>query len=353
MDPGGLSERRWQAILARRPLADDPFLYAVQSTGVYCRVGCASRRPKRENVACFDTNEAAERAGYRPCRRCQPDRQPGSSAQPGPAALVEAVCRLLEEAETEPSLAQLAAAVGRTPHYLQRLFKARTGLSPKQYARAQRARRLGEGLNHEARVTDAIMGAGYQSAGRAYADHDAMTPRQRQAGGQGVRIHHALASCDLGRVLVAGTARGICAIELGDDDAVLLDDLRTRFPLADIAPADAAFDAWLRAVLDCLDHPGQPVDLPLDLRGTTFQHRVWTALRNIPPGTTLTYGELATRIGRPGAARAVAGAVAANRLAVAVPCHRVVRGDGKLSGFRWGVGRKKELLRREAAEKRD
>lgn len=333
----------WQAVTMRDAGFDGRFVYAVRTTGVYCRPSCASRPKRRENVSFHPDALAAEAAGFRACLRCRPDE-----ARPDAALdeMVAAACQHIEAAETEPTLAQLSAAAGYSPYHFQRLFKERIGLTPKQYAKARRKLRLRDGLAGAASVTDAIYAAGYGASSRAYDDGDAlgMTPRSFRQGAKGERIVHAMAASSLGPLLVAATARGICMIEFGEEP-LLLQRLAARFPGAELAPADAAFADLVTRVVALVDAPGTTNEaLPLDIRGTAFQERVWQALMRIPAGETVSYAGLAERIGRPGAARAVARACAGNGIAVAIPCHRVVRGNGDISGYRWGVERKRALL---------
>lgn len=346
-------EARWAAVLHRDPGADGLFYYAVRSTGVYCRPSCPARRPRRENVRFHASCDAAERAGYRPCRRCQP-RHPAPGARH--AALVARACRLLERSEELPGLEALAAACGMSRFHFHRIFKRITGITPKAYAAAQRARRLHTALRRGGTVTAAIYDAGFGSSGRGYAAASAslgMTPGCLRAGGAGLTLRVAVGDCSLGAILVAASAKGICAIALGDDPDALLRELQDRFPKAELIGGDADFEQWVARVVGLVEAPALGLDLPLDIRGTAFQQRVWQALRAIPPGTTMSYAELAARLGAPRAARAVARACAANPLAVAIPCHRVLRTDGALSGYRWGVARKRALLAREAEERAD
>ncbi|MBB4266391.1 bifunctional DNA-binding transcriptional regulator/O6-methylguanine-DNA methyltransferase Ada [Roseospira visakhapatnamensis] len=341
------AEELWRAVVERRPLDDRSFFYGVTSTRIVCRPGCPSRRPARANVRFFDTVDAARTAGYRPCKRCRPDEPAGQ----GVRACLERACHRLATEEEEPSLAALAAEAGLSPAHFQRVFKAGVGVSPKGYARAARATRLKAALNRGERVTDAIYEAGFGGPAPAHAvarEHLGMPPSAWRAGGAGQVIRHAQADSDLGRVLVAATARGLCDIAFGDDDEALRAGLRARFPKATLEPADDSFAEAVAAVLALIEQPARGLDLPLDVQGTLFQRRVWDALRAIPAGETVSYAEVAARIGRPNATRAVAGACAANRLAVAVPCHRVVAADGGLSGYRWGPDRKRALLDREA-----
>ena len=345
-----VADPRWAAVAARDPAADGRFVYSVRSTGVYCRPSCPSRRARPENVAFHATPADAERAGFRPCRRCHPGR--ALPANPH-ARLVAGLCRLIEGAERAPTLAELAQRAGLSPFQLHRVFKAVTGLTPAAWARAQRARRVQHELGRADSVTAAIYDAGYNSSGRFYEDAGVvlgMTPRAWRAGGVATEIRFAVGECSLGSILVAQSARGVCAILLGDDPDSLLAQLQQRFPAAQLIGGDAAFENLVARVVGFVEAPRLGLDLPLDMRGTAFQQRVWQALRKIPPGETLSYAELAHRIGAPRAVRAVAGACAANPLAVAIPCHRVVRGDGGLAGYRWGIERKRALLEREAKD---
>ncbi|RDD96751.1 bifunctional DNA-binding transcriptional regulator/O6-methylguanine-DNA methyltransferase Ada [Paracoccus pantotrophus] len=343
------SDPRWQQVLARDTAADGHFVYAVRTTGVYCRPSCPSRRAKPGNVALYASPAEAEAAGFRPCRRCNPR---GASTAEANAALVAAACRLIEGAETPPSLQALADAAGLSPFHFHRQFKAATGLTPRAYAAAHRAGRLRDRLAQGASITGAIYEAGFGSNSRFYEGADGMlgmTPTAWRKGGAGAEIRFALAQCALGALLVAQSRRGICAIALGDDPETLLHDFQDRFPAAELIGGDAAFEALVARVVGFVEAPGIGLDLPLDIRGTAFQQRVWQALRQIPPGSTASYAEIARRIGAPRASRAVAAACAANDIAVAIPCHRVVRSDGALSGYRWGVARKRALLDREGS----
>jgi AraC family transcriptional regulator of adaptative response/methylated-DNA-[protein]-cysteine methyltransferase len=350
-DPFCTEPARWVALRRRDPRADGHFFYSVRSTGVYCHPSCAARPARPANVAFHATRAEAERAGFRPCKRCRPDLPPRGQRE---AALVAAACRLIEASDPPPSLAALAAAAGCSVHHFHRLFRRLTGITPKGYADARRQSRLQASLADGAGVTEALYDAGFNSSGRFYDAADAMlgmTPTAYRSGGAGELIRHAVGRCTIGCVLVAASGRGLCAILLGDDPAVLATDLAFRFPRARHAPADAAFAQTVAEVIRLVDDPAGAgaLSLPLDIRGTAFQRRVWEALRQIPPGATASYTELATRVGAPGAARAVAAACAANRHAVAIPCHRVVAADGALAGYRWGVARKRRLLQREQA----
>lgn len=343
------ADPRWAAVLARDAKADGQFFYTVRSTGVYCRPSCPARTPLPENVAFHDNAQAAERAGYRPCRRCKPD-QPSLAEQH--AATVAMLCREIERAEQAPSLAQLAERAGMSSFHLHRLFKAATGVTPKAYADAQRAQRMRQGLTAGSSVTAAIYDAGYASGSRFYEQADGrlgMTASEFKSGGSAqTEIRFAIGQCSLGAILVACSERGVCAIELGDDPQALAHELQDRFPQAQLIGGDAEFERLIAQVVGLVEAPDNALPLPLDVRGTAFQQRVWQALREIPAGKTLSYAEVAERIGSPTAVRAVAQACGANTLAVAIPCHRVVRSDGSLSGYRWGVERKKALLAREA-----
>lgn len=335
-------EARWEAVRTRDARADDHFVYAVRTTGVYCRPSSPARLPKRENVTFFASAQAAEAAGYRASRRAPGDH----------TALVARACRLIESAEMAPNLDELAAQAGMSPFYFHRVFKAATGLTPKAYATAYRARRLREELNAAGgTVTDAIYGAGFNSNSRFYETSEqvlGMRAREFRAGGVGAVIRFAVGESSLGSILVAQSQRGICTILLGDDADRLVRDLQDRFPRAELIGGDGDFEQLVARVVGFIEAPGIGLDLPLDVQGTAFQQRVWQALREIPPGETASYAEVAERIGAPKAVRAVAQACAANAIAVAIPCHRVVRRDGDISGYRWGVERKRELLRREA-----
>lgn len=342
---------RWEAVRRRDASADGHFYYSVRSTGVYCRPGCASRAARRENVAFYDSRPAAEAAGFRPCKRCRPDAPPPAAHR---AAIVAAACRAIESAETTPELAELACNAGMSRFHFHRVFKAITGVTPRAYAAACRARRLHAALSRAGSVTEAIYDAGFGSSGRFYAAADAllgMRPREFRAGGVGAVIRFAVAQCSLGAILVAATAKGICTIALGDDADRLVRDLQDRFPKADIVGGDRLFERLVARVVGLVEKPSAVADLPFDLRGTAFQQRVWQALRAIPSGATATYTQIAKRVGRPRAVRAVAQACAANPVAVAIPCHRVVRRDGGLGGYRWGIERKRALLAREAGSR--
>ncbi|MND49253.1 Bifunctional transcriptional activator/DNA repair enzyme Ada [compost metagenome] len=342
------SDPRWQAILARDPAADQAFVYAVRTTGVYCRPSSTSRLPRIDNVEFFDSAEQAEAAGYRPSKRRGADQTDVAEQH---RAQVTRACTLIESADPAPSLNQLAEQLKMSPFHFHRVFKAVTGLTPKAYATAHRARKVRTQLQQSATVTDALYEAGFNSNSRFYESSNArlgMTPGAYRDGGANTDIRFAIGQCTLGAILVAQSERGICAILLGDDPQALLNDLQDKFPKANLIGGDEGFESLIARVVGFIEVPGIGLDLPLDLRGTAFQERVWQALRAIPAGSTASYAEIAQRIGSPRAVRAVAQACAANALAVAIPCHRVVRSDGNLSGYRWGVERKRELLARES-----
>ena len=341
---------RWQAVLQRDPQAEGAFVYAVSTTGIYCRPTCTSRRPRRENVQFFDDWQLAEAAGYRACKRCAPN----AARTPDPALeAVKQACKLIEGADKAPSLSQLAEAVGFSPYHFQRLFKKTLGVTPKQYAKAVRLKRLRSSLQGEASVTKAIYAAGYESSSRFYEGASGalgMKPSDYQNGAEGILIRYAVVPSYLGWVLVAVTGRGICRIDFGDDPEILEMRLAANFPRAEIQADDPVITSIIAQTIAFLEAPGKGLELPLDIQGTAFQQRVWSALQQIQPGTTASYAEIAAQIGNPKAARAVAQACAANKLAVAIPCHRVVRGDGGLGGYRWGTQRKRALLDREASQ---
>lgn len=344
-------DERWQAVLRRDDAAEGRFWFSVATTGVYCRPSCAARQPRRENVAFYERREAAERAGFRPCKRCRPDLPPRAERH---RDLVAAACRRLTVAEIAPSLADLAEEAGLSPHHFHRIFKSATGVTPKQYAAAHRAGRMKEALEAGASVTEAIYDAGYGGNSRFYEQADArlgMTATSFKQGGKGVTIRYATAQNWLGPVLVAATERGICAILFGEDEKAMLDDLRRRFPTAHLEAAEpgSGYQAWIEETLTFMKAPNGRFALPLDLAGTAFQEQVWQALRAIPAGDTASYADVARAIGKPKSVRAVAQACGANPVAVAIPCHRVVRSDGGLGGYHWGIERKKRLLAREAA----
>jgi AraC family transcriptional regulator of adaptative response/methylated-DNA-[protein]-cysteine methyltransferase len=349
--PSVADDPRWARLVARDKTADGHFWYSVSTTGVYCRPSCPSRIANPKNVQLHDSLESAKATGFRPCRRCNPD---GPSIECENAALVAKACRIIEESEEEPSLEELADAIGRSPSYFHRVFKAATGLTPKDYAAAHRATKVRQGLASGNTVTEAIYDAGFNSSGRFYeqsTDMLGMTPSQYRAGGANEKIRFAVGQTSLGAILVASSTKGVASILLGDDPDELVRNLQDRFPKAHLIGADRDYEALVAQVVGFVEAPRIGLDLPLDIRGTAFQQRVWQALQEIPIGETASYVEIAQRIGSPKAVRAVAGACAANSLAVGIPCHRVLYKDGSLSGYAWGVERKRVLLDREAPRK--
>lgn len=346
-----VADPRWARIVARDKSADEQFWYSVSTTGVYCRPSCPSRHAKPENIQLHDSLQSARATGFRACKRCNPE---GPSLDAENAALVTKACRIIEESLDEPSLETLAETLDRSPGYFHRIFKAATGLTPKDYAAEHRAKKARQGLASGNTVTEAIYDAGFNSSGRFYekaAGILGMTPSQYRAGGADEEIRFAVGQTSLGAILVASSKKGVVAILLGDDPGKLVHDLQDRFPKARIIGADREYEALVARIVGMVETPGIGLDLPLDVRGTAFQRRVWQALQDIPVGETASYTEIARRIGEPKAVRAVAGACAANKLAVAIPCHRVVRNDGALSCYAWGVERKRALLNRELSRK--
>ncbi|MFO0775824.1 MAG: bifunctional DNA-binding transcriptional regulator/O6-methylguanine-DNA methyltransferase Ada [Nitrospiraceae bacterium] len=343
-----VADPRWAMVVARAPEASAQFVYSVSTTGIYCRPSCPARLARPEHVRFHENAREAERAGFRPCKRCTPTE---SSLQDRHLDIVTRACRMIERADEPVTLAHLAVHVGLSPFHLQRIFTKAVGMSPRAYARSLREQRIRAGLPHGRSITSAIFDAGYRSSSRFYAYTGAslgMTPTAYRTGGVGETIRVAVGHCSLGALLVASTEQGVCAILLGDEPDALLHDVQRRFPRAQFVGGDRAFERLVAQVVGLIDDPSRRVDLPLDIRGTVFQQRVWTALRGIPPGRTLSYRELATRLGVPNAVRAVASACAANPLAVAIPCHRVVRTNGDLAGYRWGLARKRTLLKKES-----
>lgn len=336
---------RWRAVQRRDACAEGVFLYGVKTTGIYCQPTCSARLPNRENVVFFAHRDDAEAAGFRPCKRCTPDAAPPGAAR---SAMIVRACQLIEKAEEAPALGDLAAAVGLSPSHFHRLFKASVGVTPKRYATALRDRRLKEQLATGVSVTTAIYDAGFNSSSRFYegaTERLGMRATHYRNGATGLFIRYALAESWLGWLIVGATERGVCAIEFGESAALLIDMLRERFPNAELQLDDT--DSWLAQVLDVVETPGKVLELPLEIQGTAFQQQVWRALQTIPNGETRSYTEVAEMVGRPAAVRAVARACASNKVAVAIPCHRVVRSDGELSGYRWGIERKRKLLERE------
>jgi AraC family transcriptional regulator of adaptative response/methylated-DNA-[protein]-cysteine methyltransferase len=352
---------RWRAVQTRNRGADGTFVYAVRSTGIYCRPSCPSRKPKREHVQFFALAQAAEQEGFRPCRRCRPRLARIRDAQ---IEAVAGVCRQIDahleggdadgSADVGLTLAGLSQSAGISSHQLERAFLRTMGITPRQFADSQRLRRLKQNLKRGANVTTAMYEAGYGSSSRLYERADAhlgMTPASYGKGGQGMQIEYTIAGSALGRLLVAATERGISALYLGTSDAELTSALRAEYPAAEIRPAQTVAGGlgdWTKKVLKHLRGQEPNLDLPTDVQATAFQRRVWEELRKIPYGATRTYSEVASAIGKPTAIRAVARACATNPVSVVVPCHRVVRGDGTLAGYRWGIDRKKTLLAHEA-----
>lgn len=342
------ADAKWTAVVARDTSCDGTFVYAVSTTGVYCRPSCPSRQANRVNVSFYDTAAHAEAAGFRACKRCKPN---DISHDTKNTVIVERACRVIETSQERPALAELAAAVGLSPFHFHRVFKSVTGVTPNAYALAHRQKRIRNTLATRASVTDAIFDAGYNSGSRFYASATealGMTPSAFRRGGTNTCMMFAIANCSLGAVLVAATKVGVSAVLLGDDAEALLRDLQDRFPNAELIGGDKDFNDTTAKVIGYVENPQDTFKLPLDVRGTVFQHKVWEALRKIPAGATATYSEIAAEIGKPAAVRAVASACAANPVAVAIPCHRVVRTNGDLSGYRWGIERKRKLLNRES-----
>lgn len=343
------AETCWRAVENRDAGTDRSFFYGVRTTGVYCRPGCASRRPLRANTVFFETAAAAQAAGFRPCKRCRPT---DGSAAARHVAAIEKACSLLRDSDEMPSLAELANAAGISRFHFHRVFKQITGTTPRDYARTHRLGQFGQRLAAGQPVAEAIYASGFGSSSRAYEDAPAalgMTPGARRRGGDGETIRFVTVSTPLGWALVAATERGICMTALGDDRDQLASALRQRFPAAEVIAEDREFGQWADRIVRFITAPERNLDLPLDIRGTAFQARVWRALQKIPLGKTMSYAEIASALGQPKAVRAVAQACAANKLALIVPCHRVIRSDGDLGGYRWGVERKRALLARERA----
>lgn len=346
-------EQRWDAVVRRDHAADGQFFYSVKSTGVYCRPSCAARQALRRNVAFHLTCAEAERAGFRPCKRCKPDQ---ASLLERQTALIAAACKSIEGAYDEPSLDALAQAAGMSRYHFHRTFKTVTGLTPKAYAAAHRQKRVREELARGKSVTAAMYDAGFHFSGRFYSNTArmlGMTPTEFRQGGANAVIRFAVGECSLGSILVAATEIGVCAILLGDEPDALVRDLQDRFPNAQLRGGDKAFEKIVATVVGFVEAPALGLNLQLHVRGTAFQQRVWQALSEIPAGSTASYAQIARRLGKPKAVRAVAQACGANPVAVAIPCHRVVRNDGALSGYRWGIERKRALLEREAASTTD
>jgi AraC family transcriptional regulator, regulatory protein of adaptative response / methylated-DNA-[protein]-cysteine methyltransferase len=340
-------DARWRAVVEKNDKADGQFWYAVKTTGIFCRPSCPSRPPLRENVSFHNSPAMAEKAGFRACKRCDP-KGPGLASKQAEA--VAKACRLIKDAEEFPSLEELGKAVHMSPGYFHRLFKEVTGLTPKNYANAHRADRVKRALPKRGTVTEAIYEAGFNSNGRFYADSSkmlGMKPKEYRDGGRGNTIRFAVGECSLGSILVASSQKGVCAILLGNDPNALAEDLQDRFPKANLVGGDAQYEKLVAEVVGFIEAPRIGLKLPLDIRGTAFQQRVWKELQRIPAGKTASYTEVARRMGYPRSARAVAQACESNALAVAIPCHRVLRSGGGISGYRWGVERKQALLQRE------
>jgi len=335
---------RWRAVIEKDIRGDGQFWYAVKTTGVYCRPSCPSRQPNRENVGFYTNVKDAEKSGFRACKRCDPK---GAGLAGKHAKAVATACRLIEQADEVPNLTEIANAVSMSLGYFHRLFKASTGLTPKDYANGHRAGRVKDALSKRQTVTEAIYEAGFNSNGRFYADSTkmlGMKPSEYRSGGAGYTIRFAIGESYLGSILVAASEKGVCAIHLGDDPDLLARILQDQFPKAEIIGGDKEFEKLVANVVGFMESPEVGFKLPLDIRGTAFQQRVWKELQRIPVGDTISYAELAKRIGSPKSVRAVAQACGANTIAVAIPCHRVVRTNGDISGYRWGVARKKKLL---------
>jgi AraC family transcriptional regulator of adaptative response/methylated-DNA-[protein]-cysteine methyltransferase len=347
-----IDDDRWQAVVHRDRCADGEFVYSVKTTGVYCRPSCAARLARRENVQFHATARDAERAGFRPCKRCKPGNPSVDSEH---SAAVAKACKLIVEADDAPNLQTLASAVDMSPSHFHRVFKSLTGVTPKAYANAHRARRVREALSRGGSVTSAIYRGGFNSSARFYETSNrllGMKPAAFRAGGDGATIRFAIGQCSLGAILVATSELGICSIALGDDPESLVRELQDRFPKATFIGGDRGFEQVVARVVAFVDDPSIGLNLPLDIRGTAFQQRVWQKLCEIPCGETRTYSQVARDLGDTNATRAVAHACATNPIAVAIPCHRVVRMNGSLSGYRWGIERKAKLLNAEGARAR-
>lgn len=342
-----IQDPRWTSLVNRDRNADSTFFYSVTSTGVYCRPSCAARIPRPENVQFHATIEDAESAGYRPCKRCKPNEMSPANEL---AVKIAKICRLIEGAESAPSLQSLANLAGMSRFHFHRVFKSVTGITPAEYASAHRTARVRDSLERSNTVTDAIYDAGFNSSSRFYERADkvlGMKPTDYRAGGSNSEIFFAIGECSMGAILAAQTKRGVCAILIGNDAGQLVQDLQDKFPKAKLVGDAPEYQEVMAQIVALVENPKSGLDLPLDIRGTAFQKRVWKALQQIPPGATITYKEVAEKIGSPKAARAVAQACGANSLAIMIPCHRVVRNDGSLSGYRWGIDRKRTLIERE------
>jgi AraC family transcriptional regulator, regulatory protein of adaptative response / methylated-DNA-[protein]-cysteine methyltransferase len=342
------ADRYWQAALRRDPRADGSFFFAVRSTQVYCRPTCPARRPLRSNTIFFRTTQDAERQGFRPCRRCRPKQQDTATA------LVQRVAAAIATTQDEPlRLGTVASQVHSSPAQIRRAFRRVTGVSPKEFEQAFRLARFKKMLRDGSSVTEALYACGYGSSSRLYEKTNAqlgMTPASYRKGGEGMRIGYTVATTSLGKVLVASTQRGVSAVYLGENERALRDALHKEYPRAEIVRAAEGNDGWLQEIISRVEGHAPSLDLPLDIQATAFQRRVWQELQKIPRGTTRTYTQVAKSIGRPRSVRAVARACATNPVSVVVPCHRVIRTDGALAGYRWGLSRKEKLLQREAAQ---
>lgn len=344
------NNERWDALVTRNSGAESAFFYGVKTTSIYCRPTCSSRLPNRENVLFFDTCAAAENAGFRACKRCQPHATFPRQQQ---VEMIANICKQIESSEETLSLQELATAAGFSPFHFQRIFKALVGISPKQYEMAHRAKKVRYELARNSSVTQAVYNAGFGASSSFYNEATemlGMKPMDYRKGGSSVEIRYAVKPSDLGWVLVAATTRGICAIQFSDDPKTAIAQLQERFPKAQFQANDSEFDSWVEKVIEFTRTPQRKLNIPLDIQGTVFQQKVWQALRAIPAGKTASYTEIAQRLGNPKAVRAVARACAANDIAVAIPCHRVVGSNGSLTGYRWGIERKQALLAREAAQ---
>lgn len=344
-------ERRWKAVLQRDPAHDGKFVYAVKTTAIYCRPSCPSRKPKRKNALLFPLPELAEQAGFRPCKRCQPHQ----IEAPDPhIQLSRDICQHIQaNLDQSLTLEALSKHFHVSPHHLQRTFKSVVGISPQQYTEACRMQSMKTALGEGQEITSALYQSGYNSNSRLYtkaAAHLGMTPKRYQRGGKGEQISFSITRSSLGYLLVAATSKGICAVRLGDNPKDLKDALHSEFPNAAITPQDEALNAWVKAILQYLQGQQPHLDLPLDIQATAFQKQVWQALQKIPYGETLSYSQVANSINRPKAVRAVANACASNPVALIIPCHRVIRSNGEMGGYRWGIERKRTLLQQEKSE---
>jgi AraC family transcriptional regulator of adaptative response/methylated-DNA-[protein]-cysteine methyltransferase len=346
--PYSTDDARWQAVIERDKQADGQFFYAISTTGIYCYTSCPSRLALRSNTHFFESSKAAEQAGFRPCKRCKSDQD---TPQNRDAHLIAQACRLIENVAEIPSLETLAQSQNLSRYHFHRLFKSITNVTPRAYAIAHRAHKIRTGLTPQTSITDAIYQAGFNSSGRFYATSTAvlgMTATHFKNGGCSETLYYSIGACSFGSILVARSEKGICAILIHDDDQPLLADLQKRFPKATLIEDQDDFKHWLAQIVHFVEEPKKGLELPLDIRGTLFQQRVWQRLQKIPLGTTASYTDIATQLGDPKAVRAVASACAANPIALLVPCHRVVRSDGAISGYRWGVENKRMLIAREA-----